>query len=41
MSKGVPEDKISVESRGKLEPIADNTTEEGKQKNRNVEIEIK
>ncbi len=40
MSKGVSEDKISVESRGKLEPIADNVTEEGKQKNRNVEIEI-
>ena len=41
MKKGVPEDKIFVDSKGKLEPISDNTTEEGKQKNRRVEIVIK
>lgn len=41
MKKGVPEDQISVESKGKLEPLADNSTEEGKQKNRRVEIVIK
>jgi len=41
MKNGVLEDKISIESVGKLEPLADNTTEEGKQKNRTVEIEIK
>ncbi len=41
VGKGVSEDKISVESRGKREPISDNRTEEGKQKNRRVEIEVK
>jgi len=41
MERGVPEDKISVASKGKLEPLADNSTEEGKQKNRRVEIVIK
>ncbi|NOQ91898.1 MAG: OmpA family protein [Flavobacteriaceae bacterium] len=41
MKKEVPEDKIFVDSKGKLEPISDNTTEEGKQKNRRVEIVIK
>jgi len=41
MKKGVSEDKIFVGSKGKLEPVSDNTTEEGKQKNRRVEIVIK
>ncbi|MGB5242307.1 MAG: OmpA family protein [Lutimonas sp.] len=41
VSKGVPAEKITTESMGKKEPIADNSTEEGKQKNRRVEIEIK
>ena len=41
VKKGVPKDKIFVDSKGKLEPISDNTTEEGKQKNRRVEIVIK
>lgn len=41
VKQGVPEEKISVDSAGKLEPIADNSTEEGRQKNRRVEIEIK
>ncbi|MFD1315473.1 OmpA family protein [Namhaeicola litoreus] len=41
ISKGVSAERITVESMGKKEPIADNTTEEGKQKNRRVEIEIK
>ncbi len=41
VSKGVAPDKITTESMGKKEPIADNSTEEGKQKNRRVEIEIK
>ncbi len=41
VNKGVSEDKITTESVGKLEPISDNTTEEGKQKNRRVEIEVK
>jgi len=41
MSKGVPENQITVESRGKQEPVSDNVSEEGKQKNRRVEIEVK
>ena len=41
IKNGVSEDKIIVESVGKLEPLSDNTTEEGKQKNRTVEIEVK
>jgi outer membrane protein OmpA-like peptidoglycan-associated protein len=41
VSKGVSAEKITTESMGKKEPIADNSTEEGKQKNRRVEIEVK
>lgn len=41
INKGVSEDKITTDSKGKLEPLADNSTEEGKQKNRRVEIIIK
>ncbi|RLD82398.1 MAG: hypothetical protein DRJ07_08200 [Bacteroidetes bacterium] len=40
MSKGVSEDKISVDSKGKREPIDSNGTPEGKQRNRRVEIKI-
>lgn len=41
MSKGVSEDKISVASKGKREPIDTNGTPEGKQRNRRVEIQVK
>ena len=41
MKRGVSEDKISVNSKGKREPIDTNGTPEGKQKNRRVEIKIK
>ncbi|MEN8186348.1 MAG: OmpA family protein [Bacteroidota bacterium] len=41
VEKGVSEDKITVKSMGKKDPLSDNTTPEGKQKNRRVEIEIK
>ncbi len=41
VSKGVAPEKITVESKGKLEPVADGSTEEGKQKNRRVEIVVK
>jgi len=41
LSKGVAEDKISIDSKGKREPIDTNGTPEGKQKNRRVEIKIK
>ncbi len=40
ITKGVSEDKISVDSKGKREPIDTNGTPEGKQKNRRVEIKI-
>ena len=41
LKRGVSEDKITVDSKGKREPIDTNGTPEGKQKNRRVEIKIK
>lgn len=41
VKRGVPEDKIIVESKGKTEPLDTNGTPEGKQRNRRVEIRIK
>ena len=38
--RGVPRQQILTESPGQKEPIADNATEEGRQKNRRVEIII-
>jgi OOP family OmpA-OmpF porin len=37
---GVPGDKITVEGKGKADPVADNKTKEGRAKNRRVEIEV-
>jgi outer membrane protein OmpA-like peptidoglycan-associated protein len=39
-SKGVPAEKIKAEWFGQTKPIADNTTSEGRQKNRRVEMSI-
>lgn len=40
ISRGVNAGKIEVKSKGKTEPIADNTTEEGRAKNRRTELKI-
>ena len=39
--RGVARDRISIESRGELEPIADNATEAGRAQNRRVELVIR
>jgi len=41
ISKGIASDRISFEGRGSTQPIADNTFEEGRRKNRRVEIILK
>lgn len=40
ISKGVPTNNISVISKGESAPIADNSTEEGRAKNRRTELQI-
>jgi hypothetical protein len=40
VNRGVSPSKISTESRGDTEPIAPNTTDENRQKNRRVEIKL-
>ena len=40
-SKGIPKNKISIESRGEKDPVGDNTTINGREKNRRTEIIIK
>ena len=40
VSRGVKEDRIIVQYFGETKPIADNSTAEGRQKNRRVEMEI-
>lgn len=41
VAKGASKDQIVTLSKGKREPIADNSTEEGKAQNRRVEVEVK
>ncbi len=38
--EGIDKGRIRIEGRGKAEPIADNSTEEGRAKNRRVEIKL-
>ena len=38
--KGIPESQVSYKGYGKTQPIADNTTYEGRQRNQRVEIKI-
>ena len=40
LMRGVEESRVEAEGRGESQPIADNDTEEGRQKNRRVEFEI-
>ena len=40
LSKGLTPSRITVESKGEEEPIADNSTEDGQRRNRRVEIRI-
>ncbi len=40
ISQGLSSDRIQMVGRGEYEPIADNTTDEGRQKNRRIEVAI-
>jgi OOP family OmpA-OmpF porin len=40
VSKGIPADLIIASGRGETQPVADNSTREGRARNRRVEIEI-
>lgn len=40
VSKGIDNNRIHVEGKGKTQPVADNKTPEGRAKNRRVEIEV-
>lgn len=41
VSKGIPGDKITIDSRGEDQPVADNITSTGRAKNRRTEIAVK
>ena len=40
VSKGVEKNRVYTEGKGKKQPVADNKTDEGRAKNRRVEIEV-
>ena len=40
ISKGVDESKLTIKFFGETDPIADNKTAEGRQKNRRVEMKV-
>jgi OOP family OmpA-OmpF porin len=40
VSKGIEQNRVYVEGKGKSQPVADNKTKEGRAKNRRVEIEV-
>lgn len=40
-NKGIPKDRITIDSRGETEPVANNITDAGREKNRRTDITIK
>jgi outer membrane protein OmpA-like peptidoglycan-associated protein len=40
LSRGLAPNKLTSEGRGETQPVADNDTEEGRAKNRRVELHI-
>jgi OmpA-OmpF porin, OOP family len=40
VSKGLESNRIYTEGKGEKQPVADNKTKEGMQKNRRVEVEV-
>jgi outer membrane protein OmpA-like peptidoglycan-associated protein len=40
INNGIEKSRITVESKGKSEPVADNSTDEGRQKNRRVVLTV-
>jgi OOP family OmpA-OmpF porin len=40
VSKGVEQNRVYTEGKGEKQPVADNSTREGRAKNRRVEIEV-
>jgi OOP family OmpA-OmpF porin len=40
-TKGIPQSRVTIDSKGEDQPAADNTTSEGRAKNRRTEITIK
>ena len=40
VSKGIEKNRVYTEGKGKSQPVADNKTNEGRAKNRRVEIEV-
>ncbi|MEO8059835.1 MAG: outer membrane protein OmpA [Burkholderiales bacterium] len=40
VTKGIEKNRVYTEGKGEKQPVADNKTKEGKQKNRRVEIEV-